>query len=167
MIDMLNEAIEEALSKSTSNARAHISAATMSQEDHDKHADALAHHAGAIEHYRSKPAVSNFINYLHKEVIPLREFVNKKIKLDGAKAPTVSAEDLNMEHPALKGRDTTEILNGINKHLALAHGAINTHPDIKALNSHGNRFLAHLSAMLEWHNLQKKARELIISLSVK
>ena len=158
-IEDLNQAIEEALSKSTSNARAHIQAATMAQEDHDKHTDALAHHAGAIEYYRNKPEVKNFIDHLQKNVIPLKEYVNKKIKLDGSKAPTVSAEDLNMEHPMLKGRsdeDKQSIANSVNDYLKDAHNKIHSNPDIKALNEHGDRFLSHLSAMLEWHNLQKK-----------
>lgn len=155
--NMLDLAVEQALEKSTSNARAHISAATMSQEDHDKHADALAHHAGAIEYYRNKPEVKSLLEKINREAVPLREFVNKPLKLEGGSAPQITADDLNKAHPKLQGRtDHESIAGAINNKLSELHKAFNSNPDIKALSSHSKRFLAHMSAMLEWHNLQKK-----------
>ena len=154
-INQLDLAIEEALEKSTTNAKAHIAAATMSQGDYDKHADALAHHAGAIEYYRNKPEVKKALEALNN-LIPVREYVNKPLKMENTVAPQITKEDLNAEHPLLKGReDIPQEVDRINKDLKTAHGLVQ-HPDVKALSSHSKRFLAHMGSMLEWHNLQKK-----------
>ncbi len=155
-IEDLDQAVEFVLEKATANNRAHIMAATMTQDDHDKHADALAHHASAIKYYREKPEVKKALEQI-AALVPHRSYINKPLKLDQVHAPQISVDDLNKEHPALKGRaDHEAIAKAINANLSSAHKAFHSNPDLKALNSHSKRFLAHLSAMLEWHNLQKK-----------
>jgi len=161
MIDLiqgLDAAIEYVLEKSTANSRAHMAAAMMSQDDYDKHADALAHHAGAIEHYRNKPEVKEALDQIGK-LVPARSYVNKKIKLDQAKAPEISMEDLNHDHELMQSRSNENkqaIVNSLNQKLKEAHTAFHGNKDLQALNSHSKRLLAHVAAMTEWHNLQKK-----------
>jgi len=152
----LDEAIEFILEKATANNRAHIMAATMSQEDHDKHGDALAHHSAAIMHYRNKPEVKKALEQLGA-LVPHRAYINKSLKLDQNHAPQVSVDDLNMEHPAMKSRtDHENIAKAMTANLDAAHKAFHGNKDLQSLNSHSKRFLSHMSAMLEWHNLQKK-----------
>lgn len=153
----LDKAIELMLEKSTTNVRAHTSAAGMSQEEYDQHKDALEHHAGAIEYYRNIPHVKEKLDYLANQLVPLRGYVKKQLKLEGASAPQITAEDLNMDHEMLKGRtDIPKIVDEINSHLKNAHELVNKTPEMVMLRSHSKRFLAHLGSMLEWHNMQKK-----------
>lgn len=153
----LDEAVELMLEKSTTNVRAHTSAANMTQEEYDKHKDALEHHAGAINYYRNMPQVKEKLEHITKELVPLRTYVKKPLKLEGKTAPQIAEEDLDKEHPALKGRaDLGELTNLVNAHLKQAHTAINQTPEIVLLRSHSKRLLAHLGSMLEWHNVQKK-----------
>lgn len=177
-IEDLDQAIEFVLEKATANNRAHIMAATMTQEDHDKHADALGHHASAIKYYREKPEVKELLDQLGG-LVKARGYVNKQIKMDQKSAPQISMEDLAHDHPIMQGRDEAnkqKVVENLNTVLKNIHSKIHGGPvtttdpetgkpkestvpaneDFKKLMGHGRRFLAHLAAMQEWHNLQKK-----------
>lgn len=155
--NQLDEAIELMLEKSTTNVRAHTSAAGMSQDEYDQHKDALEHHSGAIEYYRNLPHVKNKLEHIENQLVPLRAYIKKPLKLEGASAPQITVDDLHTDHEMLKGRtDLPKIAEEINSHLKNAHDIVNKTPEMVMLRNHSKRFLAHLGSMLEWHNIQKK-----------
>jgi hypothetical protein len=159
-IEYLDAAVEYFLEKSTTNNKAHIRAAQMSQDDYDKHADALAHHASGIMHYREKPSVKKFLEAAGS-LIPHRQYINAPIKLDQKKQPSLEMHDLNHEHPAIKGRDEAskqQLLSHLNNSLAALHREFHSNSDVKALHEHSQRFLAHIASMAEWNNLQKAGK---------
>jgi hypothetical protein len=157
-LDNLDDAIEWILSKGSNNIIHHEWGATMTQDEHDAHADALGHHASAIHHYRNKPEVKKALEQIG-ELVKHRSYVKKPIKLTNKTAPTISVEDLDMNHPSMKSRtDHETIVKALNNHIAAAHKAFHGSADLQKLHSHSDRFLAHLSSMVGFHNLQQAGK---------
>lgn len=154
----LDKAVEFALEKATRNDRAHMFAALGNQEEYDKHHDALEHHSGAILHYRNLPDVKKWLEAA-SQLTPHRGYITAPLKLTNKTAPTITVDDLDHEHPEIKGlsdENKQKRVDQLNNAIKSLHANFHGNENLKRLQSHSNRYLGHMTALLEHHNLAKK-----------
>jgi hypothetical protein len=160
LFDTLDEATQWLLEK-TSNSLPNQFGIHGTQEEYDKHHDALNYHSGAILHHRADPETQKALATI-AAAVPHRNFIERKIDITNAKkVPTVDATHVNASalHEATGGQmGVDEYVKKANEDIAAAHKAYHGSKGVQALHQHGQRFVHHLALMKELHNLREGGR---------